>query len=63
MTTSALPLRFLTNPVDLSPLERGYAERVVQQRLHQPEFRARVSTPTRRDVPSARYITATCWTP
>lgn len=35
-------LRFLANSVDLSPLERRYAERLVQQRLHQPEFRARV---------------------
>jgi len=35
-------LRFLRDPLHPSPAERRYAERVVRQRLHQPEFRARV---------------------
>src|SRR5699024_2629248 len=35
-------LRFLEDPLDPSPAERRYAERVVKQRLHQPEFRGRV---------------------
>ena len=35
-------LRFLPNPADLTEDQRRYAERVVRQRLHQPEFRAKV---------------------
>src|SRR5665647_219201 len=35
-------LRFLANPLSPTAPERRYAERVVQARLHQPEFRARV---------------------
>jgi putative restriction endonuclease len=35
-------LRFLANPLAPTALEKRYAERVVQARLHQPEFRARV---------------------
>lgn len=35
-------LRFLEDPLNPSPAERRYAERVVKQRLHQPEFRGRV---------------------
>ncbi|MGH3358450.1 MAG: DUF4143 domain-containing protein [Nocardioidaceae bacterium] len=35
-------LRFLRDPMDLSAQERRYAQRVVRQRLHQPEFRGRV---------------------
>ena len=35
-------LRFLANPLSPTALEKRYAERVVQSRLHQPEFRARV---------------------
>lgn len=35
-------LRFLKDPLHLSADERRYAERVVKQRLHQPEFRGRV---------------------
>ncbi|WP_370614436.1 HNH endonuclease [Mumia qirimensis] len=35
-------LRFLKDPLHLSPDERRYAERVVKQRLHQPEFRGRI---------------------
>ena len=35
-------LRFLANPLSPSVAEKRYAERVVQARLHQPEFRARV---------------------
>ncbi|WP_262852913.1 HNH endonuclease [Mumia quercus] len=35
-------LRFLRDPLHLSADERRYAERVVQQRLHQPEFRGRI---------------------
>lgn len=32
----------IANPLDLTPAERRYAERVMYQRLHQPEFRVRV---------------------
>ncbi len=35
-------LRFLVDPLHPSEPERRYAQRVVRQRLHQPEFRARV---------------------
>ncbi len=35
-------LRFLAHPLAPTENERRYAERVVQQRLHQPEFRGRV---------------------
>lgn len=35
-------LRFLANPLSPTAPEKRYAERVVQARLHQPEFRARV---------------------
>lgn len=35
-------VRFMSNPLDPTPAERRYAERVVRQRLHQPEFRGRV---------------------
>lgn len=35
-------LRFLANPLSPTLAEKRYAERVVQARLHQPEFRARV---------------------
>ncbi|MRH91054.1 restriction endonuclease [Nocardia sp. SYP-A9097] len=35
-------LRSVSNPLQLQPLERQYAERVIKQRLHQPEFRGRV---------------------
>ena len=35
-------LRFLRDPLNPSDAERSYAERVVRQRLHQPEFRGRV---------------------
>lgn len=35
-------IRFLKDPENLSPQERRYAERIVKQRLHQPEFRGRV---------------------
>ncbi|WP_200935483.1 HNH endonuclease [Aeromicrobium sp. Root344] len=35
-------LRFLPNPTRLDSDQRRYAERVVRQRLHQPEFRAKV---------------------
>ncbi|MFE3103691.1 HNH endonuclease [Nocardia tengchongensis] len=35
-------LRLVTDPLQLQPLERQYAERVTKQRLHQPEFRGRV---------------------
>ncbi|HTQ18785.1 HNH endonuclease [Mycobacterium sp.] len=35
-------LRFVSNPLQLKPAEREYAERIVKQRLHQPEFRGRV---------------------
>lgn len=34
--------RFVSNPLQLKPAEREYAERIVRQRLHQPEFRGRV---------------------
>lgn len=37
-------LRFLPDPAHLTADQRRYAERVVRQRLHQPEFRARVLT-------------------
>ena len=50
-------LRFLVDPLNLSPAERRYAERVVQQRLHQPEFRGRVirAYATRCTVCSLKY--------
>ena len=35
-------LRFLRDPLHPTAAERRYAERVVRQRLHQPEFRGRV---------------------
>ena len=35
-------LRFVSNRLQLKPAEREYAERIVRQRLHQPEFRGRV---------------------
>lgn len=35
-------LRFLPDPAHLTEDQRRYAERVVRQRLHQPEFRGRV---------------------
>jgi putative restriction endonuclease len=35
-------LRFLPDPVNMTPAQKRYAERVTRQRLHQPEFRARV---------------------
>jgi putative restriction endonuclease len=35
-------LRFLPDPANLTEDQRRYAERVVRQRMHQPEFRARV---------------------
>lgn len=35
-------LRFLPDPANLTEDQRRYAERVVRQRVHQPEFRARV---------------------
>jgi putative restriction endonuclease len=35
-------LRFVSNPLQLKPAEREYAERIVKQRLHQPEFRGRI---------------------
>jgi putative restriction endonuclease len=35
-------LRFLPDPANLTEDQRRYARRVVRQRLHQPEFRARV---------------------
>lgn len=37
-------LRFLPDPARLSDDQRRYAERIVRQRLHQPEFRAKVLT-------------------
>lgn len=37
-------LRFLPDPAHLTDDQRRYAERVVRQRMHQPEFRARVLT-------------------
>ncbi len=35
-------LRFLPDPAHLTDDQRRYAERVVKQRMHQPEFRSRV---------------------
>lgn len=35
-------LRQLPDPRELGPVERAYAERITRQRLHQPEFRAKV---------------------
>jgi putative restriction endonuclease len=35
-------LASVQDPLELQPLEREYADRVAKQRLHQPEFRARV---------------------
>ena len=35
-------LRIVPGGAPLSPLERAYAERLVQQRVHQPAFRARI---------------------
>ena len=35
-------LRFISDPVNPTPMERRYAERMTRQRLHQPEFRIRV---------------------
>ncbi|WP_282782068.1 HNH endonuclease [Nocardia sp. CC201C] len=35
-------LRAVADPEHLAPIERRYAERITAQRLHQPEFRARV---------------------
>jgi putative restriction endonuclease len=35
-------LRFLSDPLHLTPAQRRYAERVARQRLHQPVFRGRV---------------------
>ena len=35
-------VRLLTDPVDPSPAERRYISRLTKQRLHQPEFRAKV---------------------
>lgn len=35
-------LRFIANPKHLTAAERRYSERIVKQRLHQPEFRAKV---------------------
>jgi putative restriction endonuclease len=35
-------LRLLTDPLDPTPAQRRYAQRVAWQRLHQPEFRVRV---------------------
>lgn len=35
-------LRFLPDPAHLTETQRRYAERIVWQRMHQPEFRARV---------------------
>lgn len=35
-------LRFVSDPLQLKPAEREYAERIMKQRLHQPEFRGRV---------------------
>lgn len=32
----------VSDPMNLNPIERVYAERAVKQRLHQPEFRGRV---------------------
>lgn len=35
-------LRSVADPLDLKPIERAYAQRVTNQRLHQPEFRGRI---------------------
>ena len=35
-------LRFIDDPLHLTENQRRYADRVVKQRLHQPEFRAKV---------------------
>lgn len=35
-------LRFLSDPLHLTDDQRRYADRIVRQRLHQPEFRGRV---------------------
>lgn len=35
-------LRELPDPQHLGPVERAYAERITRQRLHQPEFRAKI---------------------
>ncbi|OBK34233.1 restriction endonuclease [Mycobacterium sp. 1245111.1] len=35
-------LQSVSDPLNLEPIERVYAERVMKQRLHQPEFRGRV---------------------
>ncbi|MCV7329900.1 HNH endonuclease [Mycobacterium cookii] len=35
-------LQSVADPLHLEPIERVYAERVMKQRLHQPEFRGRV---------------------
>ncbi len=35
-------LRFFSDPLHLTPDERKYAQRIVKQRLHQPEFRGRI---------------------
>ncbi len=35
-------LRFLPDPAHLTLDQRSYAERIIRQRLHQPEFRAKV---------------------
>ena len=35
-------LRFVSDPLHLTPDEREYAQRVTRQRLHQPEFRGKV---------------------
>ncbi len=35
-------LRFVNDPLHLTPDQRRYAQRIVKQRLHQPEFRGRV---------------------
>lgn len=35
-------LKTVSDPLHLKPIERVYAERVMKQRLHQPEFRGRV---------------------
>ncbi|WP_396912037.1 HNH endonuclease [Mycolicibacterium sp.] len=35
-------LRFFSDPLHLTSIEREYAQRTVKQRLHQPEFRGRI---------------------
>jgi putative restriction endonuclease len=42
----ALDERFIgaEDPIDLSPIERSYAQAINRRRLHQPEFRGRVMT-------------------